>query len=1020
MKRKLLMFFALVFIASGLWAQSRAITGKVTDETGEGLPGVTIQIKGTSQGVFTDADGQYRITVPSAESILVYSFVGFVTQESQVGNRTNINIQLMPSVTSAGELVVVGYGSQIKQDLTGNIVSLKAEQIENTPVPNFQQAIQGRTAGVFIERENGKVGQGIKMRIRGATSITGSNEPLYVIDGVPVTTQSQSSSSSQTSPLADINFNDIESLEILKDASAAAIYGSRGANGVVIITTKKGKAGNTRVNLNIQQGFSRPTGKKDWLNAEEYIELFTEAAYNSDLLEGFDPINNPADYPGSWLQFAEGRFDRYSGWSDWRNNETDTDWQDLAFQDATSTLIDVSASGGSDKTSFYISGSYSDQDGILIGNNFQRTSGRINLDHQATDKLKFGMNLSLARTINDRVADDNAFATPLQLVALAPITPVRDLNGQLYDRPTTTYYNGLIENEDAEFITTVFRNIGAVYATYNVMPGLKVTAEYGIDLLDQNEDRFWGKRTFTGQSVDGQGFSRWVRVLNNTSKVYANFDKSLSNGHDLSVTAGSEYQYSSTDVTSVTGTGFAVDDLKKVASAAEITGGTSTLTQFSFLSYFARVNYKINNKYLFSVSGRVDGSSRFGENERYGFFPAASAGWILSEESFLSDVSAVSFMKLRASYGATGNAGIGNFGHLGLYGGSAYAGDSGLQPTQIPNPDLTWETTKQFNVGIDFGLFEDRISGEIDYYVKNTEDLLLNVPVPGTSGFNSQLQNIGEMENKGFEFVLNTSNVRTTDFEWNTSFNIARNRNRVKALDGDQELIDSGSSRWLNVVKVGESIGVFYGREFAGADPDNGDALWYLNTPGSERETTNDFNAAARVVLGDPNPDWIGGLTNNFRFKDFDLSILLQFVTGNQIYNGGGGFQSANGDWFDNQTRDQLNRWQQPGDITMVPQARLAYGNGVQASSRYLEDGDYLRLKNVTLGYNVPSSVLEKANLRSLRIYMTGINLATFTNYSGWDPEVNTDYRSSNINQGNDFYSAPQAKTLTFGLNVGF
>lgn len=1020
--KKSLILSVVLFVLTALtaMAQRRTVTGTVRAEDGSSLPGVTVLLKGTTTGSVSDINGAYSISVSETGGTLLFQFVGLKTVEAEIGSRSVVDVVMTEDVTSLQEIVITGYGQQLKTELTGNIAKVSGRDLENIPVPSVEQALQGRAAGVFIEAGNGKVGQGIKMRIRGSSSITASNQPLFVVDGVLITTESQSSTAAETNPLADLNFNDVESIEILKDASAAAIYGSRAANGVVLITTKKGKAGKTNFNVGYQTGVSSPTAKRDFLNAREYVELFREAAYNNDRRDGFDPINDPADYPDSWLEFAEFLLDQYSGHTDWRNLETNTDWQDQVMRTGSFSQFDLNASGGNEKTRFYMSGSYSNQEGILIGNRFERMSGRINLDHSASDKFKFGLQMGLSRTLNDRVADDNAFATPMQAVAQPPITPVRDPNGVLYDVPVTPYYNVLVEHEFADFRTISFRNLSNVYGSYEVIPGLTLRGEFGLDLLNQNEDRFWGSNTEVGRGAAGTavGQSRWVNILNYTSRAFAHYSKGFGS-HFIDATGGLEYQNSRRDQTNVEGQGIPVDDLRKLASAAEITSGNSTLQQFTFVSYFGRINYKFNDRYLLSLSARADGSSRFGENNRFGFFPAASAGWILSEEAFLKNNSIVSFLKLRSSYGLTGNAQIGNFNHLGLYSAEGYAGFSGLRPVQIPNPDLRWEKTAQTDVGIDFGFLNNRITGEIDYYIKKTNDLLLNVPVPSTSGFGVQTRNIGALENYGVEFVLNTNNL-VGAFTWSTSFNLAHNQNKVTDL-GDQEIIDDGGSRYMNVVKVGHPIGAFFGAEYAGVDPANGDALWYVNGEGTGRETTNNFNRANFVVLGNPNPLWIGGLNNTFAYKGFDFAFLFQFVLGNQIHNAAGTFMTANMRFEDNQTADQMRRWRNPGDQTDVPQARLYRNNGAQSrSSRFLYDGDYLRLKTVTLGYTIPSHILSKASLRSARVYLAAQNLLTFTGYNGWDPEVNTDFLATNVLQGIDFYAAPQARTITFGVNIGF
>lgn len=1025
--RKILLFTgALLLLFMQGYAQEKIVSGKVTSsEDGSAAPGVSVLVKGAAIGTSTDNEGNYSLSVPSGSNTLVFSFIGYKSTEVEVGTRTIVDVQLDPDITQLSEVVVVGYGTQIKQDLTGNIAQIKGDEIKNVPVPNFAQALQGRAAGVFVESESGRVGGGIKVRIRGATSITGGNGPLYVVDGIPINQGSLSGNS-----LADINFNDVESFEILKDASAAAIYGSRAANGVVLITTKKGKEGKTKVNVNLSYGTNKPTNLRGFLDSKEYVDFFLEAAENgaryfwnrqNDIATSPEwGYTSEQEVVDDWTASMEGRLDRYSGYSDWRTLETNTNWEKQAFQDALVKNAEVTASGGTDKTKFYVSGAYTNQDGILIGNNFKRFSSRINLDHKASEVFSFGMNFSLARTFGTRVADDNAFETPMQLVALAPITPVRNEAGELYDRPTTTYYNGLITYEDGKYESTTFRNLAGLYGVLNLAKGLTFRSEFAVDVLSQNDDQFYGSKTNTGQSTSGFGQSDWLRTVNYNTNNFFNLSKTLNSVHNIDATVGMSFQESTSDDSRVTGQEFPTDNLKKLESAGTITGGRSRVNQFSFLSYFARINYKLNDKYLLTLSGRVDGSSRFGTDNRYGFFPAASAGWIITNEEFLSQNGILDFLKLRASYGIVGNADIGDYQHFGLWKSPKYNGTSAFSPEQLVNPNLGWEKTAQMDIGIDFGIFNNRLTGEIDYYNKRTDALLYDIPVPGTSGYPDLTSNVGEMENKGFEVALNSVNIDKNNFTWESSFNFARNVNTLTKLDGDQTEIPGNDGRYLNSLVVGESIGVFYGPKYAGVDPANGDALYFTE----EGTTTNDYNLASNYVVGNPNPDFIAGLSNTVRFKGFELSFLFQGVFGNEILNGAGGFMSANGDWFDNQTRDQLGRWQNPGDRTMVPQARWNWSgtipNGIAASSRYVYDGTYVRLKTATLAYDVTSSVLSRINLSSLKIYITAQNLLTITDYPGWDPEVNADYRSGNINQGSDFYSAPQIKSLIIGLNIGF
>jgi len=1037
MKRKLFMLCVLSILGISLVsAQTRKITGTVSSASdGLTLPGVSIVVKGTTVGATTNIDGKYELNVPADATTLVFSFIGMTTQEINIQGRAIIDIVMELEAAALEEVVVVGYGTQIKSKVTGNITKVAGDKINNVPVPTVELALQGKAAGVFVEAVNGKATGVTRIRIRGASSISASSSPLFIIDGVPLNTESLNSSGAAINPLAGLNFNDVESIDILKDASSAAIYGSRGANGVILVTTKKGKTGETKLNFSLQRGISTAARRREFLNTDQFISYFREASYNSDLLEGYDPINNAGDYSGSWLQYTDRRLKRYSGWAaildptqtvlgkDYVGSQVNTDWQDQAFQTGKMLMADVSASGGSDKLKFFASGSYNNQQGILVSNGLEKLSGRLNIDNKVNSFIDMGFALSLSRTSIDQVSADNAFSTPMQLVAMAPITPVRDLDGVLYNTPTTTYYNGLIDVEEASRNIVEYRTVANSYMNFLLTKGLSWRNELGIDIYNLKENARYGERTDGGQGVNGSGFFTYGQTQGLVSKSYLNY---LGEIKDFGVSAvlGTEFQKSRVDQAFASGEQFPLDDLKTLASAGEITGATSTITEYSFLSYFSRVNLDYKSKFLLTVSGRVDGSSRFGTNTRYGFFPAVAVGWVLTKEDFLTNNSVVSFLKVRTSYGETGNAGIGNFTHLGLWGVNSYNGQSGLTPTQIANPDLGWETTKQVDFGIDFGFLNNRISGEIDYYIKKTSDLLLDVPVPASSGYSTQIRNVGSMENKGIEFVLNTNNL-TGQIKWNTNFNISLNKNKVTDI-GDQEILDEGSSRFMNVVKKGEPIGVFYGAEYAGVDPANGDALWYLNTKDADGNIidnttkTSDFDAANFIVLGNPNPELMSAITNTFDYKGIELSFTFQGVFGNKIHLTGDPYMAANGAWYDNQTTDQLKSWKNPGDITDIPQARLGYSNGDQArSSRYLSDGSYIKLRTLQLSYQVPTKFINKYKISSIRVYLQGQNLWMSTKYKGWDPEVSSDFVVDNVRSGIDFYSAPQPRSITFGINIG-
>jgi TonB-linked SusC/RagA family outer membrane protein len=615
---------------------------------------------------------------------------------------------------------------------------------------------------------------------------------------------------------------------------------------------------------------------------------------------------------------------------------------------------------------------------------------------------------------------------------LLPFTPFIDPTTKL---PTGTppgdinvglYYNPRLSQDYGRYSQEGFRNLSNIYGTAKLLPGLSFQSEFGIDILASNEESYFQTQTIRNQTraTNGVGSNASVFTVNMNTQNYLTYTKEIGKS-SINAVAGMQYQQSTTKFSETEGLDFPSDSYRKIASAATKSDGSSSETNFRFNSLFLRANYKFNNKYLATFSVRRDGSSRFGSNSRYGIFPAGSVGWVISEENFLKSVTPISFLKLRASYGQVGNAEIGDFPQLGLFSGDAgYAGAAGQRPSQLANPDLKWETTEQVDIGLDFGFFNNRLTGEIDYYEKNTSGLLLNVNVPRTSGFISQVKNVGKLQNRGFELVLNSQNL-VGKLKWSTSFNIGYNENKVVDIQG--QIIDAS---FFNRVQEGQPVGVFYTVEYAGVDPANGDALFYKNTRNPDgtldRSTVNTggYNQAQRTAVGKPNPDYVAGLTNNLSFKGFDLSIFFNGVFGNEISTYGmGRYSSANMRFEDNQTVDQLGAWTTPGQITNIPQARFFRNNGAQLSSRYVVDGSFIRLRNVTLGYSLPSSLLSRVKLERVRLYVSGLNLMTITNYPYWDPEVNADIQAAanvNIAQGNDFYTPPQPRTIMFGVNIGF
>lgn len=995
MKIKFKHFLSLLIVLSVqlTFAQESTLSGKVTDMGGLPVPGANIIVKGTTISAQTGFDGDFVINAKRGQ-ILIVSFVGMKTIE--VPASPSMVIKLGDSSNQLETVVVVGYGTQSKKKLTDNIARVTAKDIQQIPVSNVQNALVGKLAGVQITQTNGKVDGGINIRVRGAASISAGTQPLYVLDGIPLVTTDESSNGAPTNPLLTLSPNEIESIDVLKDASSAAIYGARGANGVVLITTKRGKEGKGTFSINLSQGVSQATHKRKWLNADQYIELFTEASINGlgDAVE------------------AEDTFDFLAQGTDWRNREVNTDWQDTAFQDGFNTDADFSVSGGDAKTKYFLSGAYNNTTGIIINNALERVTARTNVSHKISDRFTAGMNLSFSRSEIDRIQDDNSFTTPLQAVAQSPLSPARLADGTA--NPNTLYANYLLAMDNTFWKTIMRRVTGKVYGEFKIIPSLKANSDFSYDLLSQTEDAWYGKNS-PFMATDGEAYATSV---NNETYIYSNyltFDKTFGEKHNINAVAGMEFNKFNRRFQSVTSIYFPNDSFQTIDGGAEVNAGSGNQTDYTFVSQFGRLTYSYDNKYILKASIRRDGSSRFGKNERFGSFPAFSAGWIISEENFLKDNATVTFLKLKGSWGKLGNAELGNFASRQLYESKPYNLKSGLSFSQAGNDNLTWEKSTQIDFGVEFGLL-NRISVEADYYKKNTNGLLFKVPLSISSGASTINQNIGEVQSSGVEFTLNTKNIDSDNLKWNTSFNITTNESKVVSMPNNNKDIVTT----FTINRVGENISSFYLVEYAGVDSANGDALFVKNTPNTDgsldKSTTNDYSEAKRVVSGNPFPTLMAGLTNTMNYKGIDFSFTFQGEWGASIYNSAGKYQSVSADYFDNQTTDQLKRWQKPGDITNVPQARLYGSNGTGESTRFLDKTDFVRLRNLTIGYSLSGNAIKELGMSSVRLYATGVNLLTFTNYNGYDPEA----RRDDTGIGEEFYSTPPARTIALGVNINF
>jgi len=967
MRKIYLLLLMFTFFAGSLWGQTIQVSGKVTSSSdGSPIPGATVQVKETQRGTTTDVSGAYKIESPS-NATLVVSYMGMKKTEVPVNGQTKHDVSLAEENIDLGELVVVGYNTSSRKLISGSIGVVNEDEIKSAPIRTIDAVLQGKAAGVSINQNSGTPGGQNSIKLRGGSSINASNQPLIVIDGVPVITGDFAQISylgQEIDALSDLNPNDIEQFTVLKDASATAIYGARASNGVILITTKKGGYQKTNVDFNTSYGWQT-------MPAERIPELMNAAQWN--------------EYKGTTVEGI------------------DTDWMKEILQVAPTSNTELSVSSGNDKTRIFISGSYYKQEGTVKSTSYDRWSGRINVDHKLLKNLTIGGSVSMTYSTNWRVEGDQTLFGPLpNALSIPAIYPVYNADGTYNeDGP---YANPVAIINDTKNVAYTNRHNDNVYLEYKFLDGFSFTSKWSADIYTLREHEYDPITTRQGAKYNGLGIEGSTYVSNLVSSNVLQYVKTLKKDHNIEALLGYSAEKYARRNTYIEAIDFPNENLQYITSAGTIRAASAAALDRGMNSFFGQFKYNYLYKYIFTMTARADGSSKFGKNNRYGYFPAASFAWRIAQEKFMKKLPSVSELKLRLSIGLTGNDGIGDFASFGLYGGGYnYGGTSGTAPTQLPNPDLKWESTLQKGVGLDLGFFKDRINLSVDLYHNHTYDLLLARPLPASSGFPTINANIGDLQNKGIELVLNTENIKR-EFTWSTSFNFAANRNKVLKLYEGQPITDQG--RGGNWVVEGEPIGVFYGYRCLGVDPTTGN-LVYDDINNDGQITSDDL-----TKTGDPNPDFTAGLTNTFAYKGFDLSVFLHMVYGNDIFNGNRIYlESASGE--DNQTTTMLRRWMKPGDVTDVPRVGDTY-----KSSRFIENGSFMRIKNVTLGYNFPKEIIKRVKLKSLRLYVTGQNLYTFTSYSGMDPEVNY-YGNDNIILGTDFFTYPQSRTILVGLNVG-
>ncbi len=1022
------MFLTLLFTFTygQVLAQNKTITGKVTSkDDGTAIPGATVRVKNGTIGSQTDVEGKYKLEVPTDAKQLEISFIGMATKVVEIGNQSEINIALSAEDTDLNEVIVVGYSVQEKREVTGSVSSVKGSVIENLPVQSFDRALQGRAAGVLVQSANGVPGGAVNIRIRGTGSITAGNEPLYIVDGVQMN-NSNNASFSSNNPLSFLNPNDIESIDIIKDAAAAAIYGAQAGNGVVLVTTKKGKAGNTKFNLNYYKGINEALPNLRVLNSQQYLQARYEAVQNRN------PTVAANDVWSSVL--GASRLDPTLLTEAQRAGIPTYDWQKEAFKTGMIDNYEVTLSGGSDKTTFYLSGSYTQQDAAVRNVDFNRFTTRLNVTHKVNNKLTIENSINISSSAQrgtfggpngGSFLGSPVFSSPLIL----PFNRIYNEDGSYFGTPASGGLAGIlgqniIMNSDYNIIkNTNNQVVGNIAANYKIMDGLLFRGFAGMDFRYFKGTNFSDPRTADGVGVNGRVREESGQNTNFITNYTLNYDKTFNTVHRITALAGAEYRSDIREDINLSGIGVPTYQFNTANSTATPEGTGGLWTGFKRAGIFGSLKYAYNKKYFASVIMRYDGSSRFGENFKYGIFPSISAGWAISEESFMKNITVINQLKLRGSYGQTGNDQIGNFDSRGLYGpstGFTYNGLAGIVPTALGNSALKWEKNTTIDLGIDYALFEGRIAGSFGVYQRTNSDLLLNRSIPQTSGFSSITSNIGEVVNKGFEVEVTTVNVKYKDFSWKTSFNIALIENRVTKLNGADTVLPGDNS-----VRLNYPIGTNYTFKYAGVNPALGRAMWYDNN-GNITYTPRD--PADRVIIGSDFATSMGGLRNTFAYKGLELDVFFQYEFGRQALNSQGSFMSENGGRAFNSLADIYERrWLKPGDITDVPRPfdnraelrSISYNSG----SRFFEDASYIRLKQVSLSYMLPTNWISVVKLSSVRLYATALNLLTFTKWGGVDPEF-----VSSPNPGGDPVTGrnnntgvvPQTRNYTFGIQIGF
>ncbi len=1009
----------------------KTVSGRVTDENGEAVAGANISVQGTTSGTITDADGRFRLTVPNNAKTLLISFIGYLSQEVIIGNQSVINVVLKADIQTLSEIVVVGYGQQRKSDITGAISSVKGAELVQLPMQRVDQALQGRAAGVLVLNTAGAPGAATTIRVRGMNSINGGNNALIVVDGL------------QGANLNALNPNDIESIEVLKDASATAIYGSRGANGVILITTKSGKKGKPTIDYSYSYGSQTIRHKLELMSAADYA--ITRNANRATQNASGVPVPIFSDERIAELKRTGG-----------------TDWQDVIYRTAPISNHQLTVGGGTDNMKYMISGGYLDQQGILINSAYKRFSLRANVSADINKVVSFGLNWSGSKEAGNSPPYGGGTALSFlgQAVNIAPrwdpTTPPYDAEGN-YNRHPAGYgaydtWNPLAAAKEPDIKNNTIRNNINTFLEFKIIEGLKLKITGGATIGNENNKSYFNSKTWEGKPIGGK--VGYATVDDALTTFYQNsniltYDKNIGSSHHITLMAVAEQQYSKSESSGLVASKFTVDQtgVNDLGGAEQINSKYSSVNERVMNSYLGRLNYAFADKYLVTLSYRADGSSVFGANNKWGFFPSGSLAWKMTDETFIKDLNIFSELKLRGSWGVIGNQAISTYQTIpSMSSGSNYPyngnsnTDLGFTIANPPNPNLKWESTTQKNIGLDASVFKGRLNGTIDLYMKTTKNLLLKRTLPGYSGFSSIMDNVGSVQNKGLELSI-TGDPLVGIIRWNTGFNISWNRNEVLDL-GEVSRLEFKTTyggyslqNGFMQLRVGEPFGQMYGYGYEGTwkTSEAAEAAAFGQLPGDPKYT--DFNKDGKInsldimMIGNAIPKFIFGWSNRVSYNNFELTLLIQGSKGNDIFNEARiRLENPN----EGTSIRLLDRWTVDNQNTDVPAfidavtrqnaglvSKVSLGSDGGRLQRYVEDGSYARLKNVTLGYSLPSYVIDRLGISKIRVYLSGTNLITLTKYTGYDPEVSA-YNSNDAMIGVDLSNYPTAKTITFGIDVTF